>query len=200
MNSSLAARTIGRHHPCKPNKALLRCVGRAISDFDMIKAEDRVLVAVSGGKDSLSLVHLLNHMRRHAPINFELAAMTVDPQVEGFDPASLQDYFSSLGITYFYRTQAIMEQAKQHMAKDSFCSFCSRMKRGLMYATARSEGYNVLALGQHLDDLAESFLMSAFNGGQLRTMKAKYRNDANDIDIIRPLVYARERQTADYAK
>lgn len=86
------------------------------------------------------------------------------------------------------------------MQGDSFCAFCSRMRRGLLYGAARREGYNVLALAQHLDDAAETFLMSAFFGGKLRTMKAHYLNDAGDIRIIRPLIYARERQTAAFAK
>lgn len=182
-----------------PPKALLRPVGRAIIDFNMITAGDKVLVAVSGGKDSLSLLHILNHLQRHAPIDFSIGAITVDPEVEGFDPSVLKSYMAELGIAYYYQSQAIMKQAEQHMGKNSYCSFCSRMKRGIMYATANREGYNVLALGQHLDDLAESFLMSAFQGGQLRTMKANYVNDKGNIRIIRPLIYVRERQTASFA-
>lgn len=182
-----------------PPKSLLRPVGRAIKDFDMIREGDRILVGVSGGKDSLSLLHLLLHLQRHAPVRFEVAALTVDPQVEGFEPARLKPYMAALGVDYYFRSQPIMEQAQEHMDNDSFCAYCSRMKRGIMYATLRQHGYNVLALAQHLDDLAESFLMSAFHGGQLRTMKACYTNDAGDVRIIRPLVYARERQTAAFA-
>jgi tRNA 2-thiocytidine biosynthesis protein TtcA len=89
--------------------------------------------------------------------------------------------------------------AKQHMGRKSYCSFCSRLKRGFMYQTAREHGFNVIALAQHLDDLAESFLMSAFHGGRLQTMKAHYINDDGDLRIIRPLVYVRERQTRDFA-
>ncbi|MEJ1462135.1 MAG: tRNA 2-thiocytidine biosynthesis TtcA family protein, partial [Candidatus Sedimenticola sp. (ex Thyasira tokunagai)] len=93
----------------------------------------------------------------------------------------------------------IMEEAKTRMDGDSFCAYCSRMKRGIMYSTCREQGYNVLALAQHLDDLAESLMMSMFHGGQLRTMKAHYLNDAGDVRIIRPLVYSREAQTAAFA-
>ncbi|WP_455217583.1 tRNA 2-thiocytidine biosynthesis TtcA family protein [Kaarinaea lacus] len=182
-----------------PPKTLMRQVGRAIHDFDMIRDGDRILVGVSGGKDSLSLLHILRHLQRYAPVRFDLAAMTVDPQVEGFDPSTLTNYMAELGVPYFYQSSALESRAKQHMDNDSFCAFCSRMKRGIMYATAREQGYNVLALAQHLDDLAESFLMSAFHGGQLRTMKAHYENDAGDVRIIRPLVYVRERQTAAFA-
>ena len=93
-----------------------------------------------------------------------------------------------------------MQQARENMDGDSFCSYCSRMKRGIMYSTCRREGYNVLALAQHLDDLAESLLMSIFHGGQLRTMKAHYTNREGDIRIIRPLVYARESLTSAFAE
>lgn len=183
----------------RPPKAIMRRVGKALLDFDMIRAGDRVLLGVSGGKDSLSLLHILGYLKGYAPVSFDLGVLTVDPQVEGFDPASLRDYYSALGVPYFYASEPIMEEAKTRMRGDSFCAYCSRMKRGIMYGTCREQGYNVLALAQHLDDLAESLLMSLFHGGQLRTMKAHYVNDAGDIRIIRPLAYVRERQTADFA-
>jgi len=186
--------------PIKPPKALLKPIGRAIADFNMVKSGDKVLVAVSGGKDSLTMLHVLLHLKRSAPVQFDVAAVTVDPQVDGYDPSHLVDYMKSLGVKLYYQSQPILERAVDHMGKVSYCSFCARMKRGIMYATARREGFNVLALGQHLDDLAESFLMSAFHGGQLRTMKAHYVNDDGDLRIIRPLIYVRERQTAAYAK
>ncbi len=184
----------------KPPKSLLRQVGRAIADYAMIRDGDRILLGVSGGKDSLSLLHILMHLQTYAPVRFELAALTVDPQVPGFDPRPLCDYYRSLEITWYYEAQPLMDQARTHMDGDSFCAYCSRMKRGIMYRIARERGYNLLALGQHLDDLAESLLMSIFHGGQLRTMKAHYVNDAGDIRIIRPLAYCRERQTADFAR
>lgn len=178
----------------------MRPVGRAIADFKMIHDQDRILLGLSGGKDSLSLLHILHQLSRHAPIQFDLAAMTVDPQVDGFDPSVLQPYLAELGIPYFYLREPILERAKKHIDGDSYCSWCARMKRGVMYATARREGYNVLALAQHLDDLAESFLMSAFHGGRLKTMKAHYRISDGDLRVIRPLVYVRERQTRDFAE
>ncbi|KAA6183642.1 tRNA 2-thiocytidine biosynthesis protein TtcA [Thiohalocapsa marina] len=187
------------HSLPKPPKSLLRQVGRAIADYAMIRDGDRILLGVSGGKDSLSLLAILRHLQTYAPVRFELAALTVDPEVPGFEPASLKAYYDALGVRWFYEQQPIMEQAREHMDGDSFCAYCSRMKRGIMYRLCRAHGFNVLALGQHLDDLAESLLMSIFHGGQLRTMKAHYRNDAGDVRIIRPLVYCRERQTADYA-
>ncbi len=186
--------------PRTPPKSLLRKVGRAIADYRMIRDGDRVLLGVSGGKDSLSLLQVLLHLQRHAPVRFELGVLTVDPEVEGFEPAGLSDWFERLGVRWHYERQPIMQQARSHMRGDSFCSYCSRMKRGIMYNCCRAHGYNVLALAQHLDDFAESFLMSAFRGGQLRTMKAHYVNDAGDLRIIRPLVYARESQTAAFAR
>lgn len=185
--------------PHKPPKSLLRKVGRAIADFDMIHDGDRILLGVSGGKDSLSLLSILRHLRSYAPVHFELGVVTVDPEVEGFDPSPLTAYYDRLGIPWHYRRQPIMEEAKTRLEGDSFCAYCSRMKRGIMYSTCREHGYNVLALAQHLDDLAESFLMSAFHQGQLHTMKAHYRIDAGDLRVIRPLVYVRESQTTAYA-
>ena len=184
----------------KPPKSLLRKVGRAIADYDMIRDGDRILLGVSGGKDSLSLLHILHHLQSYAPVRFELGVITVDPEVEGFEPEPLKAYYEALGVPYFYQEQPIMEEAKERMDGDSFCAYCSRMKRGIMYTTCREEGYNVLALAQHLDDLAESLMMSMFHGGQLRTMKAHYVNDAGDIRIIRPLVYCRETQTGSFAQ
>lgn len=184
----------------KPPKSLLRKVGRAIADFDMIRAGDRILLGVSGGKDSLSLLQILTHLQTYAPVRFELGVITVDPEIDGFDPSSLTAYYERLGLPWFYERQPIMEEAKRRLDGDSFCAYCARMKRGIMYRICRREGYGVLALAQHLDDLAESFLMSAFHGGQLRTMKAHYRNDAGDLRIIRPLAYARETQTGSFAR
>lgn len=185
--------------PQKPPKSLLRKVGRAIADYAMIRDGDRILLGVSGGKDSLSLLLILRHLQTYAPVRFDLGVITVDPQIEGFDPSSLTAYYESLGVAWHYRQQAIMEEAKTRLDGDSFCAYCARMKRGIMYSTCREQGYNVLALAQHLDDLAESFLMSAFHQGKLGTMKAHYLIDAGDLRVIRPLAYARETQTAAFA-
>ncbi|HEY5733710.1 MAG TPA: ATP-binding protein [Gammaproteobacteria bacterium] len=182
-----------------PPKSLQRLTGRAIADYRMIKSGDRILLGLSGGKDSLSLLHILIRLQRHAPVDFQLGVVTIDPQSESFDPSPLKSYVASLGLEYFYISEPIVDLADKHMNGDSYCAWCARMRRGLIYKTARVHGYNVIALAQHLDDLAESFLMSAFHGGKLKTMKAHYTNDDGDIRIIRPLVYARERQLADFA-
>lgn len=185
--------------PLTPPRTLLRLVSRAIADYDMIRTGDRLLLGLSGGKDSLSLLHVLLALRAKAPVSFEIATATVDPCIEGFDPSHLSAYVPTLGIPYFYRKQDIVGRAQKNMRGDSFCAYCARMRRGVLYATAREHGYNVVVLAQHLDDLAESLMLSLFHGGRLKTMKAHYRIDAGDLRLIRPLIYVRERQTRAYA-
>jgi len=183
----------------KPPKSIMKLVGKAMAQYQMLREGDRVLLGLSGGKDSMSLLIILKHIQRHAPIHFEIAACTIDPEIPGFDPSPLKAWCASLDVPYFYESEDIVKLAEERMKGNSFCSFCARQKRGILYSTCRREGYNVLALAQHLDDLAESFIMSAFNAGQLRTMKAHYLNDDKDIRIIRPLVRVRECQTREFA-
>lgn len=187
--------------PAKPSRSLISAAGRAIGDFDMIRNGDRVLLGLSGGKDSLSLLHVLLDLQKRAPIKFELAAATVDPCSPEYDPSPLKAYLAELGVPYFYDRQDIVGEAQKTLTKDSdsFCAYCSRMRRGILYRTAREQNCNVLALAQHLDDLAETLMMSMFFGGKLRTMQAHYLIDAGDLRVIRPLVYVRERQTRDFA-
>ncbi|NYT26842.1 tRNA 2-thiocytidine biosynthesis TtcA family protein [Candidatus Thiodubiliella endoseptemdiera] len=180
-------------------KLLVKPVGRAIADFNMIRAGDKILLAVSGGKDSLSLFYILRHFQAHSPVKFKLGVVTIDPQVEGFEPQALDVFFKKFDTPYFFEEFPILEQAKKSMKGDSYCSFCARIKRGLMYKVAREQDYNVLALGQHLDDLAESLMMSMCHNGKIQTMKAHYINDDKDLRVIRPMVYVRERQLADFA-
>jgi tRNA 2-thiocytidine biosynthesis protein TtcA len=117
----------------------------------------------------------------------------------GFDPSPLAAFCAQLGVPHFYAAAPIIDLAASRMGRDSICAWCARMKRGLLYSTARAQGYGTLVLGQHLDDAAESFVMSAFRNGALRTMKAAYINDAGDVRVVRPLSYARERATRAYA-
>jgi len=176
-----------------------RLAGQAIGDFGMIRDGDKVLVGLSGGKDSLTLLHVLLHKKSVAPVRFDVGAVTVDPQIQGFDPSPLKAYLQRLDVPYFFVSQPIVEEARIRMEGDTFCAYCSRMKRGIMYTTARREGYKVLALGHHLDDLAESFFLSVFHNGSLHTMKAHYVNEDGDIRVIRPLIYVREHETRDFA-
>ena len=180
-------------------KKISQLVGEASKDFDMLHPNDRILVCVSGGKDSLTLLHVMLNIKRKIPFKIEIGAMTVDPMSEDFDPSPLINYMKSLNVPYFFESDKILDNAKKSLQNDSICSFCARMKRGIIYNCARREKYNVIALGQHLDDIAESFLMSVFHNGILRTMKANYLNDKGDIRIIRPLIYCREKLFKDFA-
>jgi len=165
----------------------------------MIKDGDRVLVGLSGGKDSLTLLNILLQIQKAKQFKFELGATTVDPQTISYDPSSLIPYLKQLGVPYYYESQALIERAKEQ-CPNSICAWCSRMKRGILCQTARKHGYNRIALGQHLDDLAESFLMYAFHNGKLDTMKANSLLKEGDVSIIRPFLYIRELQTKKFAK
>ena len=198
MNESKKVKNINNAQIEIPNK-IRKLVGEASKDFKMIEPNDKILVGVSGGKDSLTLVHVLLALKRKVPFKIEIGAVTVDPQNEDYDPSILKEYFKKINVPYFYETDSIMKKAKQNLQNNSICSYCARMKRGIIYNCARREGYNVIALGQHLDDLAESFLMSVFHNGVLRTMKANYTIDAGDLRVIRPLIYCREKLFKDFA-
>ncbi|PSN33000.1 hypothetical protein C0J52_19749 [Blattella germanica] len=187
-----------------PPKSIWKPAVEALQEFDMIRDGDRVMVCLSGGKDSLSLLHTLHQYQFYAKskgIHFTLGAATVDPGSSAYDPRPLVPYLKALGVHYLYEEQAILQQAASlERGCKSVCSFCSRMKRGRLYAAARGHGYNVLALGQHLDDLTESFLMSVFHNGRLRTMKAHYYIRERDLRVIRPFVYVREKSLRQFAE
>ncbi|PNF15326.1 hypothetical protein B7P43_G00938 [Cryptotermes secundus] len=193
---------VARWH-CPP-KSIWKPAIEALQEFDMIRDGDRVMVCLSGGKDSLSLLHTLHQYQFYAKskgIHYTLGAATVDPGSSAYDPRPLVPYLQALGVHYLYEEQAILQQAAAlEKGCKSVCSFCSRMKRGRLYAAARSHGYNVLALGQHLDDLVESFLMSVFHNGRLRSMKAHYYIRERDLRVIRPFVYVREKTLRQFAE
>ena len=129
-------------------------VGDAVREFEMIGEGDKVLVGVSGGKDSLTMLHVLLELQRRSPLKFDIAAATVDPQTPEYDPSALVSYMEHLGVRYHLLSKPIIEMAKTCMdaKRPSLCSFCSRMKRGMLYSCMREHGYTCLALGQHLDD------------------------------------------------
>jgi selenocysteine lyase/cysteine desulfurase/tRNA(Ile)-lysidine synthase TilS/MesJ len=174
-------------------KKIIRLVSEASIEFDMLKDGDRILVGMSGGKDSMTLLHILLSIQKKLPFKIEIGGVTVDPQSNDYDPSPLIGYMAKLGVKYFFESDPILERAKKNLQNNSICAYCARMKRGIIYNCARREGYNVIALGQHLDDLAESLLMSAFHNGLLRTMKANYVIDQGDLKVIRPLIYCREK-------
>eukprot|EP01059_Diplonema_ambulator_P025934 TRINITY_DN4306_c0_g1_i1.p1 TRINITY_DN4306_c0_g1~~TRINITY_DN4306_c0_g1_i1.p1 ORF type:complete len:989 (+),score=351.71 TRINITY_DN4306_c0_g1_i1:42-3008(+) len=183
-------------------KSLRALVGDAIRTYNMINAGDKILVGLSGGKDSMVLLHVLLAIQRVSPVKFEVGAATVNPMTPEYDPTPLIQYVRGLGVEFTMLSQPLIELAKEKMdaRRPSICSFCSRMKRGMLYSHMRKGGYNVLALGQHADDIVESFLMSLFHNGVMTTMKANYVIQQGDIRVIRPLINVREKVTAQVAK
>jgi len=188
----------------KPPAKMMRLVIQAVFQWDMIQEGDKLLLGLSGGKDSMSLLHCLMELRRKLPTKFDIEVCTIDPMTPSFDPSPLIPYVESLGLKYHYVKDDIVSRAaaagKDGKMVSSLCAFCARMKRGNLYNVARQNKCNKLVLAQHLDDCAESFMMSVMHNGFLRTMKANYEIDAGDLSVIRPMVYCRESLMTDFAK
>lgn len=193
-----------RFNHIKPPPKLMRQINQAIIQWNMIEEGDRLLLGLSGGKDSLSLLHCLLEAKRKLPTRFEIEVCTIDPMTPSFDPSPLIPYIKSLGLKYHYIRDNIVERAnksgKNGETVSSLCAFCARMKRGNLYSCARKNNCNKLVLAQHLDDCAESFMMSVMHNGFLRTMKANYRINAGDLAVIRPMVYCRESLMTHFAR
>lgn len=179
------------------SKRIISTFGRTNAHFGLIQAGDRVLVGLSGGKDSLLLATLLARLKRHAPFDFSFKALTVDYGI-GEDFNYLKEYCIQNEIPHEVYTTNIMEVMQEKRRENSsYCSFCSRMRRGALYAKALEGGYNKLALGHHLDDAAESFFMNFSYNGAIRSMPPIYRAE-NGLLVIRPLIWLRERQMVDF--
>ncbi|CAI4231263.1 unnamed protein product [Auanema sp. JU1783] len=186
-----------------PPLEMYKKVTDIIHGLNMIREGDKVLVCLSGGKDSLALLHILHfyqmRCRKNKSTQFELGAITVDPGSSAYNPRPLIEYCRSLNIDYFYEEQDIIGAAKK-LNPRSICAFCSRMKRGRLAAAALHHGWNVLAMGQHLDDLAESFFIAAFQNGNLSTMKVQYTTRDAQLRVIRPLVLVREKDLRQFSE
>lgn len=181
------------------SKRLLRIVGRTNARYGLIKEGDKILLGLSGGKDSLSLAHLLKHMQRVAPFDFEFKAVTVAYGM-GEDLRLLHEHCLEHGIDHEIYDTKIFELAQDKIrTNSSFCSFFSRMRRGALYTYALERGYKKLALAHHLDDAVESFFMNFSYNGSLRSMPPIYKAQ-NGLQVIRPLIHVRERQLAECAK
>ena len=183
----------------KISKKLLRIIGRTNAKYSLVGEGDRVLLGLSGGKDSLTLAHILKHQQSVAPFKFEFKAVTVSYGM-GEDFSKLQKHCEEYGIPFeVYQTETF-ELAKEKIRKNSsFCSFFSRMRRGALYSAALKGGYNKVALGHHFDDAVESFFMNFMYNGALRSLPPKYRAK-NGLEVIRPMILVRERQLVDAAK
>ena len=177
----------------KIERKIRSSVGRAISDYNMIEAGDRVMVCLSGGADSYSLLDMLLSLQKAAPVEFELVAVNLDQKQPGFPAHILPDYLGSLGIKFRIIEEDTYSVVKRLIPEGkTTCSLCSRLRRGVLYNTAAELGATKIALGHHADDIVETLLLNMFYNSRLKTMPAKLKSDDERNIVIRPLAYVRE--------
>jgi tRNA 2-thiocytidine biosynthesis protein TtcA len=182
-------------------KKLLHYTGKAIADFNMIQHGDRVMVCLSGGKDSFTLLHVLLQLQRRARIDFELFAFTLDQAQPGWDDRALKAWLQERNIEHEVLTRDTYSIVKEKIPEgQTYCSLCSRLRRGIIYTYAEEKGFNKIALGHHRDDLIRTLLMSILYNGEIRSMPPKLLSDNKKHVIIRPLAYCQESDIAAFAK
>ena len=182
-------------------KWLRRAVGQAIADYNMIEAGDRVMVCLSGGKDSFGLLDILLHLRQHAPIDFEIVAVNLDQKQPGFPADVLPTYLKGLGIPFHIEEQDTYAIVKRLIPEGkTTCSLCSRLRRGILYRVASELGATKIALGHHRDDILETLFLNMFFGGKMKAMSPKLVSDDGRHIVIRPLAYCRESDLARWAE
>ena len=189
------------HTPHKLEKLLRRNVGRAIEDYNLIEEGDRIMVCVSGGKDSFTLLDILMRLRSRAPVKFDLLAVNLDQNQPGFPTAKLETYLANTGIDYRIVSRDTYSIVKRVIPEGkTMCGLCSRLRRGALYDIASREGMTKIAVGHHMDDIVETLFLNMFYGAKLKAMPPKLLNDSGQHIVIRPLAYCRERDIARYAQ
>lgn len=182
-------------------KSINRLIGESIAGYGMIQDGDRILVAVSGGKDSLCLLHFLESFRKKAPVHFELLAVNLDQGQPGFPEHILPELFASWEIPFHIEKEDTYSIVLEKTSPGQiYCAMCSRLRRGILYRIAREKNCNKIALGHHREDILQTFLLNAFFSGKMGTMPPVYRIQEGDLTVIRPLASVPEEKLREYAE
>ncbi len=184
----------------KLKQKIMRAMGKALVQYKMIQDGDRIMVCLSGGKDSWTMLEMLRTMQKKAPVEFSLVAVNIDPNFKNYENHKIKEYCDEQGIEcHIIKTDIVQIIQKHKLAGKSFCSFCARLKRGVIYTTAAKIKATKIALGHHREDFNETLLLNLFFTGQIKSMSAKLHTDDKKHIVIRPLVYVNEDDIRAYA-